>query len=123
MTFQLSLFIFIYLFIFKLFSAGCGRTGAFCAIDSVLTQLFPLKTPSNQSIPSTQSHSTPFSQFPPPSLTCDTPSASITSSTDDLIFEAVQALRSQRKLMVQSLSQFVFCYEVVLEACQRRGES
>lgn len=57
-------------------SAGCGRSGAFCAIDTVLHRL-------------TQQHS------------------------HDILLETISRFREQRLSMVQTLRQFVFCYEVV----------
>ncbi|KAI8913868.1 protein-tyrosine phosphatase-like protein [Powellomyces hirtus] len=72
-------------------SAGCGRTGAFICIDAVLSALHSLGA-----IPSV-------------------------SSPHDMILAAVHHLRSQRVLMVQSLSQFAFCYEVVARYCAVAG--
>ncbi|TPX56659.1 hypothetical protein PhCBS80983_g04398 [Powellomyces hirtus] len=43
------------------------------------------------------------------------------SSPHDMILAAVHHLRSQRVLMVQSLSQFAFCYEVVARYCAVAG--
>ncbi|CAG8445059.1 10718_t:CDS:2 [Ambispora leptoticha] len=66
-------------------SAGCGRTGAFCTIDSVLTQLKNAEA-TGQKI----------------------------DLSIDIIKSAVESFREQRLSMVQSLRQFVFCYEAVL---------
>ncbi|KAJ3158384.1 hypothetical protein HDU86_002850 [Geranomyces michiganensis] len=43
------------------------------------------------------------------------------SSPHDMILAAVHHLRSQRVLMVQSLSQYAFCYEVVARCCAVAG--
>ncbi|KAJ3176139.1 hypothetical protein HDU87_005516 [Geranomyces variabilis] len=43
------------------------------------------------------------------------------SSPHDMILAAVHHLRSQRVLMVQSLSQYAFCYEVVARCCTIAG--
>jgi protein tyrosine phosphatase len=62
-------------------SAGCGRSGAFCAIDTVLRRL-----------------------------------KSATAADDydtDALWEIIFRFREQRLSMVQTLRQFVFCYEVV----------
>ncbi|KAJ1558306.1 hypothetical protein HK096_002375, partial [Nowakowskiella sp. JEL0078] len=64
-------------------SAGCGRTGTFITLDSVFSLLTLQKGPSD-------------TYFEP---------------EDDVIFKSVKGLRCQRILMVQSLSQFIFCYE------------
>ncbi|ORX76502.1 hypothetical protein K493DRAFT_294001 [Basidiobolus meristosporus CBS 931.73] len=61
-------------------SAGCGRTGAFCTIDTVLESL----------------------------------AAKSVDTANDVIAETVDQFRDQRLSMVQTLHQFVFCYEAVL---------
>ncbi|CAG8713196.1 1525_t:CDS:2 [Gigaspora margarita] len=61
-------------------SAGCGRTGAFCTIDSVLTMLNTGNLDTNK----------------------------------DVIQATISQFREQRLSMVQTLRQFVFCYEAVL---------
>lgn len=75
-------------------SAGCGRTGTFCTVDSVLDML---KRQKSQSTDSTNSP------------------AWINNSSLDLIMKTVEDFRTQRPSMVQNLSQFVLCYESVLE--------
>ncbi|KAJ5175487.1 uncharacterized protein N7482_001364 [Penicillium canariense] len=73
-------------------SAGCGRTGTFCTVDSVLDMLKRQRT-----------HGTG-------------PSAGgLGNSNLDLIMKTVEDFRTQRPSMVQNLSQFVLCYESVLE--------
>lgn len=64
-------------------SAGCGRTGAFCTVDSVL-DILKRRDPSRP-------------------------------DEQDLIAQTVGDFRTQRPSMVQNLSQFVLCYESVLE--------
>ncbi|KAK9696519.1 phosphotyrosine-specific ptp2-like protein [Basidiobolus ranarum] len=77
-------------------SAGCGRTGAFCTIDTVL-----------ESLSRNQIH----------------------TMKEDLIAETVDQFRDQRLSMVQTLRQFVFCYEAVLwrlmgaPGCERLNSS
>jgi protein-tyrosine phosphatase len=68
-------------------SAGCGRTGVFCTTDTV-TQLVKEQI-----------------------------DAGDVSSEDDLIATAVRAFRDQRLSMVQTLRQFVLCYDAVLLFC------
>ncbi|KAJ5300570.1 uncharacterized protein N7443_005572 [Penicillium atrosanguineum] len=75
-------------------SAGCGRTGTFCTVDSVLDIL---KSQRSQNSGANESSE----------LTCDT--------SLDLITKTVEDFRTQRPSMVQNLSQFVLCYESVLE--------
>jgi protein tyrosine phosphatase len=63
-------------------SAGCGRTGTFCTIDSLIDHL---------------------------DLTKDG-----VDDDDDIIYQTVLAFREQRMSMVQTLRQYVLCYECVL---------
>ncbi|CAB5190073.1 unnamed protein product [Rhizophagus irregularis] len=64
-------------------SAGCGRTGAFCTIDSCLTILNNIR---EQGLDVSQ----------------------------DLVQKVVLKFREQRLSLVQTLRQYVFCYEAVL---------
>ncbi|KAI9030934.1 protein-tyrosine phosphatase-like protein [Phycomyces nitens] len=57
-------------------SAGCGRSGAFCAIDTAIQRLSK-------------------------------------SLDKDVLFETIARFREQRVSMVQTMRQFVFCYEAV----------
>ncbi|KAL0088465.1 protein-tyrosine phosphatase-like protein [Phycomyces blakesleeanus] len=57
-------------------SAGCGRSGAFCAIDTAIQRLSK-------------------------------------SLTQDVLFETIARFREQRVSMVQTMRQFVFCYEAI----------
>ncbi|KAJ5895468.1 hypothetical protein N7495_007159 [Penicillium taxi] len=75
-------------------SAGCGRTGTFCTVDSVLDILKRQRAQGAHSVES-------------PQWTRD--------SNLDLITKTVEDFRTQRPSMVQNLSQFVLCYESVLE--------
>lgn len=61
-------------------SAGCGRSGAFCAIDTVL---YRLKHESQR------------------------------AEIKDILLETISRFREQRLSMVQTLRQFVFCYEAI----------
>jgi tyrosine-protein phosphatase 2/3 len=64
-------------------SAGCGRTGTFCTIDSTLSLLQSIR---EQGLDVNQ----------------------------DLIQKVVLRFREQRLSMVQTLRQYVFCYEAIL---------
>lgn len=101
-------------------SAGCGRTGTFCTVDSVIDMLkrqrqahgarqaTPMEIESS-SATSTRSQSSFSSKE-------DTMDESWTDKEDiDLIEKTVEEFRLQRLSMVQSLRQFVLCYESVLE--------
>jgi len=65
-------------------SAGCGRTGAFCVIDAVLSHLRGSNRHSSAAAP------------------------------EDVVFKTVSTFREQRLSMVQCLRQYVFCYEAIL---------
>lgn len=65
-------------------SAGCGRTGTFCTVDSCIDIL-------------------------------QNAARNPAADDKDLIANTVANLRSQRISMVQTLRQFVLCYEAVLE--------
>ncbi|GBC03859.1 hypothetical protein RclHR1_05370004 [Rhizophagus clarus] len=64
-------------------SAGCGRTGAFCTIDTALTLLNNIREKG-------------------------------LDVNEDLIQNVVMKFREQRLSLVQTLRQYVFCYEAVL---------
>ncbi|GAA5813840.1 hypothetical protein MFLAVUS_007327 [Mucor flavus] len=61
-------------------SAGCGRSGAFCAIDTVLYRISMKKD---------------------------------VESVSDILLQTISRFREQRLSMVQTLRQFVFCYEAI----------
>ncbi|KAF8957993.1 hypothetical protein BGZ46_002067 [Entomortierella lignicola] len=140
-------------------SAGCGRTGAFCVIDSILTELqenpSSVMQPSGGatagSTPKTSLSSKPSLEFsrsgndrvtsamngasgrpqlslgslPPPSIPSTATSTSVLSSSGsgssvssedllaDIVYASVSNFREQRISMVQTLRQYVFCYEAI----------
>jgi protein tyrosine phosphatase len=78
-------------------SAGCGRTGTFCTVDSVIDML------------KRQRSSKVMSPIPGADINWDR------NQDVDLIAKTVEDFRLQRLSMVQSLRQFVLCYESILE--------
>lgn len=89
-------------------SAGCGRTGTFCTVDSVLDMLKRQKQVQNGT------------QSTPMDVDAGSPNhgenaAWVGKEDLDLIEKTVEDFRLQRLSMVQSLRQFVLCYESVLE--------
>ncbi len=86
-------------------SAGCGRTGTFCTVDSVIDMM------KRQQQAKLGNHA----GNPMKSDSSDGENAWMTSEVDDLIVKAVEDFRLQRLSMVQTLRQFVLCYESVLE--------
>ncbi|KAF4762022.1 hypothetical protein HAV15_007416 [Penicillium sp. str.  len=82
-------------------SAGCGRTGTFCTVDSVLDMLKRQRA-----------------QAAGGGGLYQNPSGSSEWMEDfnlDLIAKTVEDFRRQRPSMVQNLSQYALCYESVLE--------
>lgn len=114
-------------------SAGCGRTGTFCTVDSVIDMLKRQRlsqrerepTPmdidqpapiSNGSAPNTSSSRA--DDFFSSQLSDDQGGVEgswISRNDQDLIEKAVEDFRRQRLSMVQSLRQYVLCYESVME--------
>jgi tyrosine-protein phosphatase 2/3 len=99
-------------------SAGCGRTGTFCTVDSVIDMLKRQRQARNAR------QGTPMdidrkSSSPPqgnPFFSDERIDGPWTTKDDlDLIEKTVEDFRLQRLSMVQSLRQFVLCYESVLE--------
>ncbi|KAF2834938.1 hypothetical protein M501DRAFT_943056 [Patellaria atrata CBS 101060] len=88
-------------------SAGCGRTGTFCTVDSVIDSL------KRQRLQEKINKGSFMDIDKSPSAGQD--SSSIQKDTEDLIEKTVEEFRRQRLSMVQSLRQFVLCYESVLE--------
>ncbi|KAL4869324.1 hypothetical protein BDV12DRAFT_167922 [Aspergillus spectabilis] len=78
-------------------SAGCGRTGTFCTVDSVLDVL-----KRQRAQPHNQHEGRSFDQL-------------LGGGQLDLVMKTVSEFRTQRPSVVQNLSQFVLCYESVLE--------
>lgn len=69
-------------------SAGCGRTGCFIAVDSIIDLIHTYsKGPTNKLNP---------------------------YGNVDLIYKSIQYQRTQRISMVQNLDQFIVCYEIIL---------
>ncbi|KAG0045833.1 hypothetical protein BGZ83_008937 [Gryganskiella cystojenkinii] len=124
-------------------SAGCGRTGAFCVIDSILTELDihpdavmnpkPIVNAAATNKPRLSLSSRPSLEFArstndrvQSALTMTSTGSNTTSTTTatnsssspddpmtDIVFASVSGLREQRVSMVQTLRQYVFCYEAI----------
>ncbi|RMZ90894.1 hypothetical protein DV736_g1863, partial [Chaetothyriales sp. CBS 134916] len=84
-------------------SAGCGRTGTYCTIDSVIDML------KRQRLAHAQPHQPHHDRMEVDS------EAWIHRDDEDLISKTVEDFRHQRLSMVQNLRQFVLCYETILE--------
>lgn len=98
-------------------SAGCGRTGTFCTVDSVIDMLKRQRQASRSGI-------TPMEVASSDNSECgDREKGKGLEMGDDWLFDpeldlvqkTVEDFRGQRLSMVQSLRQYVLCYETVLE--------
>lgn len=81
-------------------SAGCGRTGTFCTIDSVIDML------KRQRLEQKQSHD---------AMDVDSDDDWVKRDDIDLVAKTVDDFRHQRLSMVQNLRQFVLCYESIIQ--------
>ncbi|CCH43843.1 Tyrosine-protein phosphatase 2 [Wickerhamomyces ciferrii] len=94
-------------------SAGCGRTGVFITIDLIINAFKQYQNSKKQQSLS-RSSSLNKKKHVLDDLNNDE-EINIWSTENDLIYYTVQQLRKQRISMVQSLKQFIFCYETVLQ--------
>ncbi|KXT01905.1 hypothetical protein AC579_1617 [Pseudocercospora musae] len=120
-------------------SAGCGRTGTFCTVDSVIDMLKRqhISRGSRQGTPMDVDKPPPRkesggggggggffasqSQYQDNSESIDGP---WTHKDDlDLVEKTVEDFRHQRISMVQSLRQYVLCYESIMEWLVQERES
>ncbi|KAH7401116.1 hypothetical protein DE146DRAFT_677757 [Phaeosphaeria sp. MPI-PUGE-AT-0046c] len=93
-------------------SAGCGRTGTFCTVDSVLDMLKRQR----QAKHARQGTPMEVDGGPKTNTKNDRENGSWVGDDEvDLIAKTVEDFRLQRLSMVQSLRQFVLCYESVME--------
>ncbi|EPS42763.1 hypothetical protein H072_3252 [Dactylellina haptotyla CBS 200.50] len=102
-------------------SAGCGRTGTFCATDSVIDML--RRQRDNIRMGGKFHNGVDYDGDSPMRSNFDHHEADEYWMSDDridLIERAVENLRDQRLSMVQSLRQYVLCYETVMEWLVRR---
>lgn len=98
-------------------SAGCGRTGTFCTVDSVINMLkrqrINRKHKLQQQIHDESSDGDDNMKMK--RLGIEDEGDWISRDDEDLVFRAVSQFRDQRISMVQCLQQYVLCYETVLE--------
>ncbi|OBT47855.1 hypothetical protein VE00_01453 [Pseudogymnoascus sp. WSF 3629] len=97
-------------------SAGCGRTGTFCTVDSVIDILKRQRKENLSGVtPMDISTEEETDYLTTKHASKDMESDWIFNPNIDLIERTVADLRKQRISMVQSLRQYVLCYETVLE--------
>ena len=98
-------------------SAGCGRTGTFCTVDSVIDRLKSQRQrhKTYQEVPndgdSAKDHG-------PRNMDVDDMGSKgdwFSHGHVDMVTHTVENFRLQRLSMVQTLRQFVLCYETILE--------
>lgn len=93
-------------------SAGCGRTGTFCTIDSVMDMLKRQRKEHKSGVtPMEVSAGDYMGESNESTVSGDW----VFDQDLDLIEKTVEEFRCQRISMVQSLRQYVLCYETVLE--------
>ena len=93
-------------------SAGCGRTGAFCTIDSVIDML---KRQRATSLATKDPSSEAAMRLAENTLIKLENEKWVEKDDTDLIAKTVEDFRHQRLSLVQNLRQFTLCYESVLE--------
>lgn len=110
-------------------SAGCGRTGTFCTVDSVISLLKdqaknnPAETPFHNTAAITSAMPAAGSEGKRENgqMAATDKGSGVTNTTGydnveshDLIYRTVHNFRRQRLSMVQVLRQYVLCYETVI---------
>jgi len=97
-------------------SAGCGRTGTFCTIDSVLDMLKRQRKEIKSGVIPMEITPSSRTDYVDDRKAADGIDGQWIFNQDmDLVEQTVQDFRGQRLSMVQSLRQFVLCYETILE--------
>jgi tyrosine-protein phosphatase 2/3 len=105
-------------------SAGCGRTGTFCTVDSVVDMLKRQRKEHKSGVTPMESASD-VDDMTKEKKTANESDDWIFDEDVDLVQKTVEDFRKQRISMVQTLRQYVLCYETVLEwiSQQRAGGS
>jgi hypothetical protein len=99
-------------------SAGCGRTGTFCTVDSVVDMLkrqrLQYQKPEKENNKDSMDMDVDDEEHEDEA---DTTGGKgwLMRDDNDLVAKTVEDFRHQRLSMVQTLRQFVLCYESVLE--------
>lgn len=98
-------------------SAGCGRTGTFCTVDSVIDMLKRQRKEIKSGVtPMEVTTSSQGDYMGKGKQGIESVDGEWIFSQDiDLVEKTVEDFRGQRLSMVQSLRQYVLCYESILE--------
>ncbi|KAF9148263.1 hypothetical protein BG015_010004 [Linnemannia schmuckeri] len=99
-------------------SAGVGRTGTFCVIDTALSVLEHIRYPHLAPHPLRDTTNQILQEQELNQAVAQVSDAYNWNQDRDLVFEALNAFRTERMMMVQTPSQFQFCYAVVRDLCQ-----
>ncbi|KAF9992425.1 hypothetical protein BGZ79_003088 [Entomortierella chlamydospora] len=99
-------------------SAGCGRTGTFCVIDTILSVLEKIRYPHLALSPSGFDPNDASVQAGEQSPQGQQGDVYDWQGDRDVIYETLGSFRQERMLMVQTASQYSFCYEAVRDLCQ-----
>lgn len=106
-------------------SAGCGRTGTFCTIDSVIAMMKRQRLRRRREAIQKNNHNFHLEDGSDGDGNgnvgirqldlADEDDSWMKRDDEDLVYKAVTEFRDQRLSMVQCLQQYVLCYEAVLE--------
>lgn len=96
-------------------SAGCGRTGTFCTIDSVIDMLKRQRKETKSGVTPMEGVSSRDDYMGQRKEPSSAEGDWVFNQNIDLVEKTVEEFRKQRLSMVQNLQQFVLCYETVLE--------
>lgn len=94
-------------------SAGCGRTGTFCTIDSVIDMLKRQRKEHKSGVTPMEGLSS--GDYMGKGKESTVSGDWVFDQDLDLVEKTVEDFRGQRISMVQSLRQYVLCYETILE--------
>ena len=104
-------------------SAGCGRTGTFCTVDTVVDQLQRQRAAAAARRGSMMEEEEDGMDVDSEEDEEEDEEKTLESGEVDLVAKTVADFRGQRLSMVQTLRQYVLCYETVLEwAAREVGE-
>lgn len=105
-------------------SAGCGRTGTFCTVDSVIDMLKRQRKEHGSGVTPMDLSATDQVDYMGKNATSEVAENDwVYNPNIDLIEHTVEDFRTQRISMVQSLRQYVLCYETVMEWISQHHES
>ncbi|KAF9908371.1 Tyrosine-protein phosphatase non-receptor type 1 [Lobosporangium transversale] len=104
-------------------SAGCGRTGTFCVVDTALSVLEYIGYPYLRALSSNSNMNTTVKGIDQAQSLELQEQKALNGVYDwhsdrDIIYEILSSFRQDRMLMVQTATQYSFCYQVIRDLCQ-----